>query len=282
MPLKTSIYYAHLLHMGATMLIFRRCLAMLRHPRDRDDLSEEHQESLEATLHDGINAAQHTARILFLVREASQSVRHCWITIYQSYVSGIILCYYGSRLRLCDLQREANENLELADQVLQVLAFCAELDPIARNFEEILSTYQSILCQAPRHASSTGPIHSASSQTSRKRPSADPVLRELLLDTFTGDTELHQTSAKMLDHLLNPYADTGACSSQAMDHQLCTPPESLRSRGLEFPKNPQPLTASMLNQEDGYFVDSHQPSGWLPQRSSRTYVQNAKKFGVLG
>lgn len=81
MPLKTSIYYAHLLHMGATMLIFRRCLAMLRHPRDRDDLSEEHQESLEATLHDGINAAQHTARILFLVREASQSVRHCWITM---------------------------------------------------------------------------------------------------------------------------------------------------------------------------------------------------------
>lgn len=166
--------------------------------------------------------------------------------------------------------------------MLQVLAFCAELDPIARNFEEILSTYQSILCQAPRHASSTGPIHSASSQTSRKRPSADPVLRELLLDTFTGDKELHQTSAQMLDHLLNPYADTGACSSQAMDHQLCTPPESLRSRGLEFPKNPQPLTASMLNQEDGYFVDSHQPSGWLPQRSSRTYVQNAKKFGVLG
>lgn len=193
----------------------------------------------------------------------------------------MILCYYGSRLRLSGIQQGSDEILDLADQVLQVLAFCAELDPVARNFERILSTHQSILRESPGQASSTAPVTSVGSQASRKRASADPVLRELLLENLNGNPKLHQTSTQILEHLSNPYADTGDRPSQAMGHQLRTPLESLKFRGLEFPKKSQPLTASMLNQEDGYFVDSHQPSGWLPQRSSQTYVQNAKKLGVL-
>lgn len=193
----------------------------------------------------------------------------------------MILCYYGSRLRLCDLQQEANENLDLVDQVLQVLAFCAELDPVARSFEDILSTHQSILRETSDHASPIGLINSAGSHLHRKRASAEPVLRELLLHTLTGDTKLHQTSAQMLDQLSNPYADTGDRSSEVTHHQTRKPSESHRFLGLEFPKKPQPLTVSMLNQEDGYFVDSHRPSGWLPSRSSQAYVQNATKLGVL-
>jgi hypothetical protein len=67
-PLKTSIYYAHLLHMGATMLIFRRCIGVLRRWEDYDSLSREHQDIINNVF-------------LSLVREASQSVRHCWITM---------------------------------------------------------------------------------------------------------------------------------------------------------------------------------------------------------
>ena len=79
--LKTSIYYAHLLHMGATMLILRRCLDITAGQGAKGSLSSEHQEILDSAMQDGIDAAQHTARILSLVRRASQSVRHCWITM---------------------------------------------------------------------------------------------------------------------------------------------------------------------------------------------------------
>lgn len=79
--LKTSIYYAHLLHMGATMLIFRRCLGLLRRREEYDSLSSEHRDIIDGAFQNGVDAAQHTARILSLVRQASQSVRHCWITM---------------------------------------------------------------------------------------------------------------------------------------------------------------------------------------------------------
>lgn len=73
-PLKTSIYYAHLLHMGTTMLIFRRCLGVVMGMNLHDSLSSEHQEVLDVVFQDGIDAAQHTGRILSLLRRASQSV----------------------------------------------------------------------------------------------------------------------------------------------------------------------------------------------------------------
>lgn len=80
-PLKASIYYAHLLHTGATMLIFRRCLSISRHQKGSEKLSNEHQNLLGVALSEGIKAAQHTARVLLLVRGAPQSVRHFWITM---------------------------------------------------------------------------------------------------------------------------------------------------------------------------------------------------------
>ena len=81
-PLKTSIYYLHLLHLGAVMLIFRHCLAGVRCVEDRRRLSDEQRTLMDKTLLDGLVAAQHSARMIHMIREASDSVRHCWITMY--------------------------------------------------------------------------------------------------------------------------------------------------------------------------------------------------------
>jgi hypothetical protein len=81
LPLRTTIYYAHLLHMGATMLVFRRCLSVFRLSKDRAALSSEQRDVLNRTLENGLLAAQQTAQVLCIVRKASQSVRHCWITM---------------------------------------------------------------------------------------------------------------------------------------------------------------------------------------------------------
>ena len=85
-PLKTSIYYVHLLHMGTTMLIYRSCLAGFASASDRRGLSNEQRRLVNDTLKDGLGAAQQSAQVLYLVRQASQSVRHCWITMYATTV----------------------------------------------------------------------------------------------------------------------------------------------------------------------------------------------------
>lgn len=80
-PLKTSIYYVHLLHLGAVMLMFRHGLAGLQASKDRTALSVEQRILLDKTLDDGIMAAQQSVRMVHLLRESSRSVRHCWVTM---------------------------------------------------------------------------------------------------------------------------------------------------------------------------------------------------------
>ena len=77
-PLQSSIYYVHLLHLGAVMLMFRHCLAGLQFPVDRESLSSEQRSTMHAALDDGLQAAQQSARMTYLTRKFSPSVRYCW------------------------------------------------------------------------------------------------------------------------------------------------------------------------------------------------------------
>ena len=81
-PLQSSIYYVHLLHLGAVMLMFRHCLAGLQFSGDRESLSSGQREIMHAALNDGLKAAQQSARMTQLMREFSPSVRHCWAMMY--------------------------------------------------------------------------------------------------------------------------------------------------------------------------------------------------------
>ena len=81
-PLQSSIYYVHLLHLGAVMLMFRHCLAGLQFSADRESLSSDQREIMHAALNDGLKAAQQSARMTHLMREFSPSVRHCWAMMY--------------------------------------------------------------------------------------------------------------------------------------------------------------------------------------------------------
>ena len=81
-PLQSSIYYVHLLHLGAVMLMFRHCLAGLQFSGDRESLSSDQREIMHAALNDGLKAAQQSARMTHLMREFSPSVRHCWAMMY--------------------------------------------------------------------------------------------------------------------------------------------------------------------------------------------------------
>lgn len=96
-PLKSSIYYVHLLHLGAIMLMFRHCLAGLQFPRDRESLSDEQRSTMNAALNDGLQAAQHSAQMTFLIQHISQSVRHCWTMMYALPMQISIVSYLSER-----------------------------------------------------------------------------------------------------------------------------------------------------------------------------------------
>jgi hypothetical protein len=81
LPLKTSVYSLHLLHLGAVMLIFRHCLAGLRPPGDRKTLSLQQKSLMNGALSDGLVAAQQSARVVDIIGQASKSPPHCWLTM---------------------------------------------------------------------------------------------------------------------------------------------------------------------------------------------------------
>ena len=81
-PLQSSIYYVHLLHLGAVMLIFRHCSAGLQFSGDRESLSSEQRSTMHAALNDGLQAAQQSAWMTYLTRQFSPSVRHFWTMMY--------------------------------------------------------------------------------------------------------------------------------------------------------------------------------------------------------
>jgi hypothetical protein len=83
-PLQSSIYYVHLLHLGAVMLMFRHCLAGLQFFGDRESLSSAQRSTMHAALDDGLQAAQQSARMTYLTQHFSSSVRHCWTMMYVS------------------------------------------------------------------------------------------------------------------------------------------------------------------------------------------------------
>lgn len=81
LPLKTSVYSLHLLHLGAVMRIFRHCLAGLRSPGDRKTLSLQQKDLMNGALSDGLVAAQQSARVVDIIGQASKSPPHCWLTM---------------------------------------------------------------------------------------------------------------------------------------------------------------------------------------------------------
>ena len=71
--LRRTIYYVHLLYLGALMLIYRQT------PNEAQHLSDTEPESREQTHLDAVVAARQSARILNLLREEDGIFQRCWI-----------------------------------------------------------------------------------------------------------------------------------------------------------------------------------------------------------
>lgn len=182
---------------------------------------------------------------------------------YQAYVSGMVLAYHISQSEIYGIpERHWTTSYGLLGDVLQVLDFCAELDPVARKFAQILSTHRENIWRSRCY--SIDAAFNTRSGTNR----TVPAISALLLATCPTDILPQQTSARIVEQLCSPYIDNDDESPQS---QLF--PDASHPRGH--------FTTAILNEEDGYFVGSHHPSWWTTQRSSQIYLQGATTMEIL-
>jgi hypothetical protein len=74
-----AIYYVHLQHLGAVMLVHRRILSIFSSAEERAHLSDGERAQLTTALNEGILAAKQAARALFLIIEEGRDLQHCWM-----------------------------------------------------------------------------------------------------------------------------------------------------------------------------------------------------------
>ncbi|KAM0713465.1 hypothetical protein Q7P37_010427 [Cladosporium fusiforme] len=285
-PLKTSIYYVHLLHLGTVMLIFRYCVASVRDQADRTGLTDEQKVVVDETLSDGLLAAQHSARIISLMREASQSVRHCWMTIYQAYVSGLILIYDATQLKATGaLEDQWNPSLDLAVKMIDVLEFCKALDPVARSFVESLTAH----CKAFQNIPVTR--QNLAEQTAESDfATSSPY--EYLFVVQIGHDEQHQALQELFEQVSQPYANSDPLTAQQWNEAGPASPSvsTSKRRQTSLQSHPPAIFGSsdsqvptdpfISNNEDEYFIGSSEPSWWRAKRSSIDYSNGATTLKI--
>jgi hypothetical protein len=83
-PLRQSIYYVHLLYLGAIMLLYRQIAAKLANVQRLNpstaSLGPENSK-LPRLMQEGVLAAKHSASILALLFAENGWVRGCWIIV---------------------------------------------------------------------------------------------------------------------------------------------------------------------------------------------------------
>jgi len=137
--LRRTIYYVHLLYLGALMLIYRQTLHESQH------LHETEPGVGGQTYLDAVAAAHQSARILSLLQEENGIFHRCWICIFQAYSAGTLILAAVARGFLQPQRHLVDVDLNLAGTCMDVLHFCAKRDTVAVKFYSLLQPYHDIL-----------------------------------------------------------------------------------------------------------------------------------------
>jgi hypothetical protein len=135
-PLRRIIMYFHLFFLSAMMLLHRRAMAI-----PTNSLAPRTENTTKA-VQEGLMAAKLAARILALMRQEGTIVQLCWLCIYSSYTSGIIVLQAAAQ-KILNRHHESTwiADLTLVNACVDVLVYCAEIDPVAAKLATTLSTY---------------------------------------------------------------------------------------------------------------------------------------------
>lgn len=155
-----SIYLCHCLYLGTVMLFHRRIVLALGR-LDPDEMPGiERMLRIEGLTHDSVAAAHQTASILGLLRDEGAVFERCWIILsvsysyfvrsalmmflsFQAHASATTLMYDLAR-RKADGAHFPSAHEETLGRIricMQLVMFCAAVDPVARVFQRTLQPY---------------------------------------------------------------------------------------------------------------------------------------------
>lgn len=222
---KHKIYFVHLLYLGACMLLQRSILSQwavgVEHP-STSDLSTEALECIS----DGYTAAKQSSRLLGLLSEEDGAVKRCWICIFQSYISGLLLIQESVQkiLHRTASQEGLEEDMVLIDNSVDLLKLCATDDIVAKRLSGSLAIYydslQSIV--KPGLDLYMNDLRGYGLPEHQKPPPSHLVLSPSdLVVVSDGDTALHKTAKELFILLCRPFGDIQEPGAiQVIEHSI--------------------------------------------------------------
>ncbi|CVL03486.1 related to nitrate assimilation regulatory protein nirA [Fusarium mangiferae] len=134
-------FYMHLFYMSAFILKARALLAT-----QKDIASCTCGPEATAAVLEGVHAARNSARLLGLIHEEKAVVKNCWLTIYQCYVTFLLLNFTAIQSFLVGgAAAFRQQDIVLSRPCIEILALCATRDRIARSFHARLAKYQNTI-----------------------------------------------------------------------------------------------------------------------------------------
>ncbi|KAI0512683.1 hypothetical protein F5B22DRAFT_614851 [Xylaria bambusicola] len=145
---RRSIYHVHLLYLGAHMLLFRRIVAENTQNLGREPPKLWHPSSelLSRQCPSAVIAASMSARIFKLLLDENGIFQRCWLIIFQSYTSCIIIMH-NVLTKLVSLKiRSYEDELKNTRLCLETLTYCGAADPVASLFlDKAQGIYNSLI-----------------------------------------------------------------------------------------------------------------------------------------
>lgn len=170
--LRRTIYFVHLMYLGAMMLLYRRIMAATAQKRGPHMWGlDQRCEEITRYVEEGLLAATQSARILGLLLSGNGIFKRCWLCMYvtisscvsvgsrfssapwltssirfQAFTSCTIILYGVAQKQLHGYSElDCEDDLIQAEKCLQVLSWCGQADCVARRFHDKLQPYYDIL-----------------------------------------------------------------------------------------------------------------------------------------
>ncbi|GAW22559.1 hypothetical protein ANO14919_120990 [Xylariales sp. No.14919] len=302
-----SIYLVHLLYLGANMLLFRRiAFQTLRLSNNHTLLPAPWQLSQHQYLQHAdraLLAASSSAKIIKIMMDGNDVFKRCWIIIFQSYTSCLILLHDTTKkMALSTRHSTYEENLQNIQHCLKALDFCSSQDPVAARFHEtLLPLYRSLMEKYANQPESPAMSNAGTGDQDPPNPEAsygpNQPLEKLSNDLLAmlcrpfGDPSNREESRKSLhvSYKTAPSRHEHQCLMEKLDWDFED------SAPFEWDPEMLGISANRIAQLNRYaadgetsgffhsgpgapvrsqFIDSSQPSGWASAAHLQMPPQN--------
>lgn len=203
-PLRKAVFYFHLFFLSALQLLHRRTMANPTHCSTPTHLNT------RTGVREGLIAAKMAARMLALMQEESYIGQFCWMCIYSSYTSGIILLQAAVQKIISGYHSSTwTSDLRLASSCIRVLSFCSRVDSVAARMGETVQHYMNtILSSVPNHSTSLHSPNSDSDLGSDFDTAHEEEVVDYLFHIPPGETTLLKAARDLLRLIRHPFGTT--------------------------------------------------------------------------